>query len=149
RDVGREGERADEVSGLHEGSVAKGLKRRLRYSVAMSLDGFIARPDGSFDWLVMDPPIDFGAMFKEYDAAVMGRKTWDVAVAMGEQGVGSMDTYVFSRSLPAETRNKTKITSEDPAAVVRELKKKPGKDIWLFGGGELFHTLLKAGLVDT
>jgi len=129
--------------------VAKGLKRRLRYSVAMSLDGFIARPDGSFDWIVSDPAIDFAAMFKEYDAAVMGRKTWDVAAAMGEQGVGSMETWVFSRTLPTETRKKTIITGEDPVAVVRELKQKPGKDIWLFGGGQLFHTLLGAGLVDT
>jgi len=115
----------------------------------MSLDGFIAREDGSFDWIVMDPAIDFGAMFREYDVAVMGRKTWDVAVAMGEQGVGSMETWVFSRSLPPETRKKTRITSEDPVAVVRELKKKPGKDVWLFGGGQLFHSLLRAGLVDT
>ena len=129
--------------------MAKGVKRRLRYSVAMSLDGFIARRDGSFDWIENDPAIDFGALFSEYDTAVMGRKTWDTAVAMGETGVGSMDTYVFSRSLTPETRKKTRISGDDPAAIVRELKKKPGKDIWLFGGGELFHSLLRAGLVDT
>lgn len=124
--------------------------RRLRYSVAMSLDGFIARPDGGFDWIVMDPSIDFRAMYREYDLLVMGRKTWDVARAMGEEGgTSGMHGIVFSRTLPPETRKWFRITNEDPAAVVAELKKQPGKDIWLFGGGDMFRTLLKAGLVDT
>jgi dihydrofolate reductase len=50
-------------------------KRRLRYQVAVSLDGFIAGPHGEYDWIVMDPAIDFAAMYKEFDTAVMGRKT--------------------------------------------------------------------------
>jgi dihydrofolate reductase len=56
---------------------------------------------------------------------------------------------VFSRTLPAATRKGLRITSDDPVKVVADLKKKPGKDIWLFGGGELFRTLLDAGLVDS
>ena len=59
------------------------MTRRLRYQVAMSLDGFIARPDGSYDWLISDPSIDFGALYKEFDAAVMGRKTYEVGLAAG------------------------------------------------------------------
>ena len=46
--------------------------RRLRYSVAVSLDGFIAGPNGEFDWIVMDPYIDFAALYSEFDTAVMG-----------------------------------------------------------------------------
>jgi dihydrofolate reductase len=53
------------------------MSRRLRYQVAVSLDGFIARPNGEYDWIVMDPSIDFGALFKEFDTAVMGRKTYE------------------------------------------------------------------------
>jgi dihydrofolate reductase len=53
--------------------------RRVRYNVAATLDGFIADPNGGYDWIVMDESIDFPALFREFDAFVMGRKTWDVS----------------------------------------------------------------------
>jgi dihydrofolate reductase len=126
------------------------MTKRLRYQVAVSLDGFIARPNGDYDWLVMDPAIDFKALFEEFDTAVMGRKTYDVAKAQGETGaMPGIDVVVFSRTLAPATQKGVRIVNGDPAVVVRELKSKPGRDIWLFGGGELFRTLLDAGLVDT
>jgi len=126
------------------------MAKRLRYQVAVSLDGFIARPDGSYDWLVSDPSIDFGALYKEFDAAVMGRKTYEVGLAAGVDGsIPGMDVVVFSRSLPASTSRGVRVVNDDPRKVVAELKKKSGRDIWLFGGGELFRYLLDGGLVDT
>jgi dihydrofolate reductase len=126
------------------------MTKRLRYQVAVSLDGFIATPNGGYDWLVMDPAIDFGALYKEFDAAVMGRKTYDVGKAQGASGaIPGMDVVVFSRSLQPVEHPGVRIVNDDPADVVRELKARPGKDIWLFGGGELFRVLLDAGLVDT
>ena len=124
--------------------------RRLRYQVATSLDGFIAGPNGESDWIVMDPDIDFAALFAQFDTAVMGRKTF---LATLEQGGGvpmpGLDVVVFSRTLrPADYPAVSSVNSE-PADSVRSLKAAPGKDIWLFGGGELFRTLLEAGLVDT
>ena len=56
---------------------------------------------------------------------------------------------VFSRTEPARDEPRLRVTAEDPATVVRALKAEPGRDIWLYGGGELFRTLLQAGLVDT
>ena len=124
--------------------------RRLRYSVAATLDGFIADSDGGYDWIIMDDAIDFGAMFAEFDAFVMGRKTWDVS-AQTEfvQRFDGKDVIVFSKTLKTPPRPGVRIVSTAPADTVRELKQKPGKDIWLFGGGSMFRTLADAGLVDT
>ena len=124
--------------------------RQLRYQVAASLDGFIAGPKGDYDWIVSDPSIDFGALFKEFDTAVMGRKTYEVMTAQGGTGaMKGLDVVVFSRSLSPKTMKGVRITKDDAADAVRALKKQPGGDIWLFGGGALFRSLLDARLVDT
>ena len=126
------------------------MSRRLRYSVAVSLDGFIARPNGEYDWIVMDPSIDFAALYKQFDTAVMGRKTYEVLIAQGGHGaMPGLDVVVFSRTLPPATHPGVRIVSDDPRKVVAALKAKPGRDIWLYGGGDLFRLLLDAGLVDT
>lgn len=126
------------------------MKRRLRYQVAVSLDGFIAGPKGEYDWIVMDPSIDFAAMFKDFDTAVMGRKTYEVLTAQGGNGsLPGLDVVVFSRTLHAATYPGVRIVRDPPREVVAALKAKPGRDIWLYGGGVLFRSLLDAGLVDT
>ncbi len=125
--------------------------KRLRYSVAASLDGFIAAPDGSYDWIVNDPAIDFAAIFSEFDTFVMGRRTFEITLTHQGDGLPSPDakTVVFSRTLRQEDYPKVTIVATDPAATVRQLKAGTGRDIWLFGGGVLCRTLLDAGLVDT
>jgi dihydrofolate reductase len=126
------------------------MARRLRYQVAVSLDGFIAGPNGEYDWIVMDPAIDFAAMFREFDTAVMGRKTYEVVNRDGHMAMmAGVECVVFSRTLPGSSTPGLRVVADDPATVVAGLKAKPGKDIWLYGGGELFATLLEAGLVDT
>jgi dihydrofolate reductase len=127
-----------------------GAVRRLRYQVATSLDGYIAGPNGDFDWIVADPDIDFAALFAQFDTAVMGRKTFLATLQQG--GVDTMhglDVVVFSRTLRRDDYPGVSIVDGDPAESVRALKAAPGKDIWLYGGGELFRTLLETGLVDT
>src|SRR5438876_2425140 len=126
------------------------MSRRLRYHVAVSLDGFIAGPNGEYDWIVMDPSIDFAALFKQFDTAVMGRKTYEVLTTQGGHGaMPGPDVVVFSRTLPAATHRGVRIFNDEPRKIVAALKAKPGRDIWLFGGGVLFRSLLDAGLVDT
>jgi dihydrofolate reductase len=115
----------------------------------VSLDGFIAGPDGEADWIVMDPSIDFTALFKQFDTAVMGRKTYEAMAAQGGGAMPGLEVVVFSRTLPAAKRSGLTVVHDDPKDVVTALKAKPGRDIWLFGGGSLFRYLLDAGLVDS
>jgi dihydrofolate reductase len=126
--------------------------RKLRYSVAASLDGFIAGPNGEYDWIVADPSFDFAALWNEFDTLLMGRRTFEVAIkrfpslhAMGKK------IFVVSTTLkqyPGATILNEKIP-EAVAVLKAESSPKSGKDIWLMGGGILFRTLFDAGLVDT
>jgi dihydrofolate reductase len=124
--------------------------RQLRYSVAMSLDGFIAGPKGEYDWIAHDPAFDFGALFRQFDMLLMGRRTFDLAQSQGSLLKSmKMKTVVVSTSLNAAQHEDVTILSSGVAEAVTALKAEPGKDIWLFGGGVLFRSLLDAVLVDS
>jgi dihydrofolate reductase len=122
--------------------------RQVRLSVAMSLDGYIAGPNGESDWIIMDPDIDFRALFSAFDTVLMGRKSYEAARQQGGGGgMPGMQAFVFSRTL-RQADCPGVIVSDQPAETLAELKAKPGKDIWLFGGGLLFRSFLELGLVD-
>lgn len=122
--------------------------RKLIYSVAMSLDGYIAGSKGESDWIVMDPEIDFKAMFARFDTILLGRLTYETTRTTGGGGMPGITSYVFSRTLQqADCRGVT--VADDPMTTIPALKAQPGKDIWLFGGGVLFRSLLELRLVDT
>lgn len=143
--------------------------RKLKYHVATSLDGFIAREDDSVDFFPADlpPALDyFDTLASAYDTVVMGRVTYEPALKMGiTDPYPSLETYVFSRTMKESPDPRVHLVREDPVGFIRELKQRPGvrndmsrvvraanfsvpRDIYLCGGGTLARTLFEAGLID-
>jgi dihydrofolate reductase len=127
--------------------------RRIRYCVAMSLDGYIAGPKGEADWIVMDPDLGkgFPDLFSQFDTFLIGRKTYEAMAGAGggPGGFEAFKTIVISRTLKTIAKPGVTLLSEHVKETLTALKKQPGKDIWLFGGGELFRSLLDLGVVDS
>jgi dihydrofolate reductase len=135
--------------------------RKVKYFVANSLDNFIARPDGTVDWLFNDGT-DYGMaeFFRSIDTALLGRKTYEVATGLSQSRkrktkarkksgtAWGTKSYVFSRTLKAAPGGNFTIVAENAGDFVRSLKQEAGKDIWLMGGGELAGSLLSEAVVD-
>jgi dihydrofolate reductase len=133
--------------------------RTITYGGAVSLDGFLAAADGSYDWIHFSPDVQqlMTDFWKDVDTMLMGRKTWEVAAAQSgrparrsakKQREPKLRTYVFSRTLAAIDTPGVELVRSDAIAFVRELKQRPGGRICLMGGGELATSLIAAGLVD-
>lgn len=124
--------------------------RQVRYNVAASLDGYIADAAGGFDWIPADPAVDFAAIFARVDTVLLGRRSFELTQQGGGPSWGpKMRVYVFSRTLQPQQWPGVTVVGADAAEAVAQLRAEPGTgDIWLFGGGQLFSTLLTAGQVD-
>ena len=125
--------------------------RKIILGLGISLDGYIARLDGSVDFLFMPKDYSMSPFFKTIDTALMGRKTYEVGLRMS--GGKKMDTYglatyVFTRSLPSGERDGIIFTADSPKKIVESLRRRKGKNVWLMGGGELARDFLKDDLVD-
>jgi dihydrofolate reductase len=129
--------------------------RKVIYGGACSLDGFFTGPNGEMDWLHFggkDLEEIMRKMWASTDTVLMGRKTWDFAMANGGggemPGVKIERTYVFSRTLTKVSGKNTELITSDAGEFVRKLKAQPGKDIIVMSGGNFASSLLKAGVVD-
>lgn len=125
--------------------------RSLKYYVASTLDGFIAREDGSFDGFVFDDDStkDYLESLKEFDTVLMGRKTYDVGLKEGVTNpYPTMKSYVVSRSLKESPDPMVELISENVGERVKQLKNEPGQPIYLCGGADLSATLFAEGLID-
>src|SRR6059058_5054196 len=122
--------------------------RRVLYRVAASLDGFIAGPHGEIDWIVPDPTVDFASVYAGVDTVLLGRRTYEMTLQPGAPPwPAGWRIYVFSRTLDPAQHPAVTVVSENIAATVGALRSEQGRDIWLFGGGGLFASLLTAGVV--
>jgi dihydrofolate reductase len=125
--------------------------RKLKYHVAATVDGFIAREDDSFDCFPNegDHVLDYLSSLASYGAVLMGRRTYEIGLKAGvTDPYPNLESYVFSRSLKESPNPRVKLITEDAGAVVRRLKEEPGKDIYLCGGGNLAAALFSQGLID-
>ena len=120
--------------------------RRIIYFVASSLDGFIARQDGGIDWLFTDQDYGYTEYLAGIDTVVMGRKTYELCLTFGEYPYRDRKNFVFSRS--ATDFVHADAVNEPVADFVGRLRREPGKDVWLIGGGELAGAFFAAGVVD-
>ena len=125
--------------------------RPIRYNVAASLDGYIAGPNGEFDWIPHDSAVDFEALFARIDTVLIGRRTYEVMLTQPEVAWSpSSRVYVVSRTLDPAAHPDVTIVRDDPVGLAASLRAETGSgEIWLFGGGELFAELLEGGQVDT
>jgi dihydrofolate reductase len=133
-------------------------KRKIIAYIATSADGFIARSDGSVDWLDRPRPkgnYGMGAFYKSIDTVLWGRKTCDMVLDFQKKGVSgsAFDTrvknYVFTRTLPQLlVPAGVEFVSEPVKAFATRLRKKKGKDIWMMGGAGIIASFLDEGEID-
>ncbi len=129
-------------------SISDLFLRKLIYNVGISADGFIAGPNGEFDWLFTDQDYGISGFMKEIDCTVMGRKTYDIILSHDKNFFIENIHYVFTSSSGRSSGGSVVFTDNDPEDVVSALKKEEGKNIWLVGGGEIAGKLLDVGLID-
>jgi len=122
--------------------------RKIIVYIATSADGYIARTDGSVDWLNDLPPAgDYGmsAFFKTIDTILWGRKTWGT----GNSGFGSkIKNYVFTTQPEASQAEGAEFINEPVKSFAKRLRATPGKNIWMMGGGIIIASFLDAGEID-
>ena len=135
--------------------------RKVILCLAVSFDGFIEGPNGEIDWIVFDKDggSDLMSFVEEIDTVFYGRisyELWgnppitDKSSEFEKSFYGAlakMDRYVFSRTKPEFEGNPT-VVADGITKLVRDLKKKPGKHIWLYGGSDLIRTFMNHDLVD-
>ena len=122
--------------------------RRIILNIACSLDGYIARENGSIDWLPTDGG-DFGMkkFMDSIDTVFLGRTTYEQILTFDcDYPYANKKSYVFS-SRPGENKEDVEFVS-DMVNFSKKLVELPGKDIWLVGGGGIISSFLKAGLID-
>lgn len=128
------------------------MNRPVILYIAASLDGFIARRDGSVNWLPLaNAEEDFGyaEFYGGVDTALMGRKTYDLARELeGPTPFSGKRCVVFSRRRAGQRDRRTVFTADDPADTVRRLREQRGGGIWLVGGGEIVRECFEAGVIN-
>lgn len=116
--------------------------------IATSLDGYIASPDGTVDWLFHDADYGYTEFMASVDAVVMGRKTWEQTRTFEDVPFAGKQVLVFSRSQSYANESRIRFVEGDPATTINETQSTITKDIWLVGGGDLIQQFIQGNLID-
>lgn len=128
-------------------------QRKIIVNIATSADGFVARPDGNLDWLTERPPVRGFYGLPEFerstDTKVLGRTTYDRSLQLGARfGTGAAH-YVFSRRpAPGSVPAGVHFVSESIRTFAEGVRRQPGKNVWLMGGGEIIGSFLDEHAID-
>jgi dihydrofolate reductase len=121
--------------------------RKIVLNLAVSLDGYIAGPNGEYDWCLTDADYGLTEFIESIDTTLMGRKTFDLIQQYGPP-YPTLTNYVFSKTIQTSSFNNVIITNEEILSVARRLKATRGKNIWLYGGAEIISPLIENNEVD-
>lgn len=116
--------------------------------IATSLDLFIARRSGAVDFLFTDGDYGYTPFYETVDVVVMGRKTYENCATFEPWPYEGKRCVVFSQTLDLTGDPRTQVVRQDPAQWLAGERQKPGKGIFLVGGGALVHDFLISGGVD-
>ncbi len=114
--------------------------------IASSLDGFIARENGSIDWLPKSSKSSYDTFYKSIDTVIMGKTTYDQVLTFGEYPYKNKKSFVFTRT-SKENNDNVEFVS-DIEKFIKDGSPGAGKDIWLVGGAKIIASFLKIGVVD-
>ena len=121
----------------------------ITFYTASSLDGYIARKDGSIDWLCGgdDSMEDYGIFIATVDCLVMGKSTYDTILGFGQWPYAGKPCYVMTHNPPTDNPHGVEFVSEGVASFVDSAAKDFSR-IWLVGGANLTEQFLNQGLID-
>ncbi|MFC4158813.1 dihydrofolate reductase family protein [Chitinimonas lacunae] len=122
--------------------------RKVSLFIATSLDGYIARADGSVDWLFTDQDYGYQAFYNQVETLLMGRKTYDQCLSTGDYPYPGKRAYVFSSRPLSWSNDDIEAVSGDAADFIADLRSQEGGLVWLVGGGALIATCLQHRLID-
>jgi dihydrofolate reductase len=121
--------------------------RKLILFIATSLDGYTAGPNGEIDWLFADQDYGYRDFYARIDTVLMGRKTYELSLSFADYPYPGAAAYVFSRTA-RRPDEQVHFVAGDVGAFVQQLKRQPGRDIWLVGGGQIVRECLVADAID-
>lgn len=121
---------------------------KLRLFIASSLDAYIARPDGSVDWLFTDGDYGYQNFYDSISTVLMGRKTYEQVLEFGDYPYSEKDSFIFTRQDISSPNENVHFITKDIVGFTESLLRSESSDVWLVGGSEIIKLFLEHDLVD-
>jgi len=122
--------------------------KKIKLFIACSLDGYIAKEDGSVDWLPQSKDSGYDNFYKSIDTVLMGKKTYEQILTLGKYPYKDKTSYVFTRNPNQKKKDENVEFTTEVEEFTKKLVLFSGKDIWLVGGSDLISTFLNLKFVD-